>query len=866
MGHCTDCKAKIQCEATPKDLQFSIENFDPNYKHDPKKKRRVLSVDMPKLHEKLQAKSVLKLRAEMAAELMLFGEPEPSIIPSADAMRKAKSRIDCPETDPFTALSFLQKKYPKTIHSIGYDPFFIIFSTPLQRAVYKGEAMRNKRPTISIDATGLGNLLNDGCEDAEYFIFEFSLILNISFSGLRKPLKNQFTDTYILFYSIVCHGAQKSFTVGQMLSQIHNMEWLIHWMHTWKPQKKELWPLEIVMDESSALIGAAVAVFTQDKTIFQYLDRCVNVLLGKNVDLPKCYIHIDRSHFVKSIHRNLRKGEPKTVKLLRGVLGYLISCSDREEFGRIMENIFTLVCNEFISPEVMAARDMLIQLVRTHEAVTDKIFNEIVGDDLPGEDLRDDAENIHDEFAVEITSHKGTSSFLWVMRFHDSVQVAGDDMPRNIHFCTRRIVNYLIHSFVRSSLWSNLMMNEFESDKEYATSTPVENEFKNIKKLLDFKSHRPDVFVKKYLEHLDGQMKLKKAMHISSEPHYFQNRRHSFDASEPVKSEMRRSTSLEEFSAESFDLSTEDSLQIMENWRNKVKKSSHMLKNIHTRRAANSILVKHDPEYSRTNIKLLENGYEGPNMSTVHTCAFDSIYPIMCVAYLDYDIKQQFASNDSFCNFVRDIVQAPKSLTRLYNSRNQILYDIFSSKAYEIAGNVTKTGIGGTKKKGIKVYIDCFTVIGGFYSQLRLASYIEFGKCECGQVRSGRFPLIPLKVNSRRPVDLMNIQDIVIHHSKKRACGACQRSVNVSIMLENILAFEVEPPENHENISTIGDIQDMILVLNKSFKLFGVIEFIPAIRHFVAFVKRKNDLWEKYDDMQHKKIPRIDKLTLQIRM
>lgn len=111
---------------------------------------------MPKFQEKLEGKSVLKLRAEMAAELMSFGDSEPSIMPSADAMRKAKSRIDCPETDPFAALSFLQKKYPKTIQSIGYDPFFIIFSTPFQRAVYKGEVMRNKGTTISIDATGLG--------------------------------------------------------------------------------------------------------------------------------------------------------------------------------------------------------------------------------------------------------------------------------------------------------------------------------------------------------------------------------------------------------------------------------------------------------------------------------------------------------------------------------------------------------------------------------------------------------------------------------------------------------------------------------------------------------------------------------------
>lgn len=193
-------------------------------------------------------------------------------------------------------------------------------------------------------------------------------IFSLPYSGLHKPLKDQFTDTYILFYCNVCHSTQKSFPVGQMLSQVHTMEWLIHWLQTWKPSKIEPFPHEIIiMDESSALIGAAVNVFTQDKTTFQYIDRCLNVILKGNIELPKCYIRIDRSHFVKSIHRNLRKADGKTMRLLRGVMGYLISCSDRKHFEQIMKDVFTLVRNEFISTKVTDAIDMLVQLVRTHQ-------------------------------------------------------------------------------------------------------------------------------------------------------------------------------------------------------------------------------------------------------------------------------------------------------------------------------------------------------------------------------------------------------------------------------------------------------------------------------------------------------------------
>lgn len=159
-GVCSGCKATIQCEATPKSLRFSIDNVNPDFVHAPNKKRRILSVEVPQLQAKLDGKSVQRVRAEMANELMSFDDPDPPILPNARTLWKTKSRIDCPETDPFTAMSFLQKKYPKTIHSIGYDPFFVIYSMPFQQALYKGEAMRAGRITISIDSTGLGNSRN----------------------------------------------------------------------------------------------------------------------------------------------------------------------------------------------------------------------------------------------------------------------------------------------------------------------------------------------------------------------------------------------------------------------------------------------------------------------------------------------------------------------------------------------------------------------------------------------------------------------------------------------------------------------------------------------------------------------------------
>lgn len=230
----------------------------------------------------------------------------------------------------------------------------------------------------------------------------------------------------------------------------------------------------------------------------------------------------------------------------------------------------------------------------------------------------------------------------------------------------------------------------------------------------------------------------------------------------------------------------------------------------------------------------------------------------MCVAYLDYGLKQQFSSDQPFSTFIREILEAPKSFTKVYNLRNQILYDIFSSNAYLLSENIKQKAPPNVTDKKMKIYIDCHTGLAGFFSLLNIASYIENGICKCEEIHTVQFPLIQLKVDFRKPIDLMNIQDNIIQHCRDRSCGVCHCPMKVTKILQDVLAFEVEPPEKMLNISTICDIQDSIILQNLQFDLFGVIEFIPALKHFVAYVKRKNELWEKLDDLQNKTVTRVD--------
>lgn len=102
---------------------------------------------------------------------------------------------------------------------------------------------------------------------------------------------------------------------------------------------------------------------------------------------------------------------------------------------------------------------------------------------------------------------------------------------------------------------------------------------------------------------------------------FVRKRSDSFDATEPTKNQPRRSASLQEISMESRGSISDDSVEIYEDWRNKVKQSSQLQAGGRNRRAANSIFSKHNPEYSRSDIKLLSNGYESPKFShREHVC------------------------------------------------------------------------------------------------------------------------------------------------------------------------------------------------------------------------------------------------------
>lgn len=718
-------------------------------------------------------------------------------------------------------------------------------------------------------------------------------------TGLRPPIKEQPTTSPIFLYVITCHGTNRSFPVAQMLSQMHNIPWIRYWLSTWLEDNKR--PDEIIVDESAALMGAIVCAFTKYQTTNEYLSACMNALLH-DTELPQVYMRLDRSHFIKSIFRNVRHGFKATIALITGVLGYLVMCSNYREARKIIRALFTVVLNEFKSAKVDECAKWLKELVFTHSKM-------VFSDDRQNDFVEDGCGNADDDENIPDKSYKDTTNYCWIKEILGTVPLNTDNTDDlNIYFATR-YKKYLIRTFVRLPLWSNVMLDKFSSSNAVATSTASENTFKEIKSLLDItKKKRVDSFASKHLEHLSGHLKIgianqreessKKTSKYRSASiddindstefgpggesvqilersvSYTElsprkqttdseaNHQHSTTkkTSKPVKKtlvdvllvgEREQSTSYDD-----EELSPAKRSPPKENWGG-LNKTQHkpIVTRSEKRRAHRSILSKHDPEYFQGGFGLLKNGYDSMKLTTTRTCSFDSLYVVFAVACLDFhSASERYLRNETLMSeFLNLIVsKEKKGMVGAYRKRNMILDQIFSTEYYAKSKSVT------INQQGEKL-IDCFTGLGTFFSQLvhrvdgNLASFVLEKTCNtCEYMKRIVCPVIPLQTSHEDQIPLEKIAEKIILNACDLYCKTCQLQLVVSHHISDIIAFEVEPPEASADPTTyrLQDIQSELELMDKKYKLFAAIEFIP--NHFIAYVQRRNGIWEQFDDLNFK--------------
>lgn len=673
-------------------------------------------------------------------------------------------------------------------------------------------------------------------------------------------------------------------------------------------------PDEIVLDSSAALIGACVKTFAECINLNAYLTTCGNALL-LDTELPKCFIRLDRSHFVKMVLRNkdLRKADIRMSKLIHGVMGYIIVSEnmDVDQCECILQHIFTLTKNAYVNSDVVSSRIFLEELVATHSFKLKQEGNENMFAE-PTDTVDSLQETDSDECQREIDTkelpvafydgnqnYKGTSMYRWIMRIYESVQ--SNHVEKGIvenGWYSSAVEKFVFETFVRLPMWSNIMCQKFNSNNFAPTSSASESEFKNIKKLGGINTKRVDVFVDKHLNLLSGNTKLALGDQISSAT----NARSSSsltkikhkakapaldDSTDSINASLNRSQSDNDISIahdshrfsmnrSQSDVDLSISENVSENWKNK-NRSLPLF-----RRSKTSILERHDVNYFCHGIPILRNGHTTKSRKTgrksivvTNTCAMDSILAIYCSAYLDNnvakrEINESTASN-KFSSFIKSFFSCEKRSIKHYDKRTELLLDIFTVQSYPTAI---------TENEHVRI-VKCETGVASFFEKLSnedgmmMASVKRKKQCAtCSYENISHSALTPIRVSVSRDTRLENIERYIITNDDGMApeCRACGNHLTISEEFGNIIAIEAEPLSHNSTRQMrkyeIQQLKEKICIKGELYQLFGIIQYIPQIKHFVAHIKRNNGVWQTVDDLETevKTTKKIEEIPMHIFM
>lgn len=136
-----------------------------------------------------------------------------------------------------------------------------------------------------------------------------------------------------------------------MASESHTMETITTWLNMWQIGK--VLPDEIISDDSSALLGAITKVFFKIK-VNDYLKQCFDVLEGSTAAICRCYVRMDKSHFIKNLYKqSCFDKTPEKVKFFYiRCLKHIHQLRCYEELKTVLRDIITLSLHEFRSADL----------------------------------------------------------------------------------------------------------------------------------------------------------------------------------------------------------------------------------------------------------------------------------------------------------------------------------------------------------------------------------------------------------------------------------------------------------------------------------------------------------------------------------
>lgn len=378
-----------------------------------------------------------------------------SYLKTLGVLRNIASEFKASSTlDKDVLMSIIKAKYVSPyslyIREVGADPFFVHYHSDFQLMWYK-KYCRIERSVLSLDATG-GVL---------------APVIPPKDAILACDKKPNFL--YLLKASTLTGS---SVTVGQMISQRHSALKIAEWLRSWVQSVST--PMEIVMDESSALILATVQAFASCNTVAQYLKQCFDVLEERTTELPKCYIRLDVSHVTKTIRRSkvFENIDSRVKNFYLCCLGLMFWITEFKLVKLIIKDILTVCSNpkeemKGIKLECEKARVRLCDLISTHNTT-----------EIDGDLSTVDDQNIEEADTVNSFDNELEMDLNFYMLIKEGIVIESGDKDNMLYLPS--LIPLLDKKIKQLPLWGAVMSLKFNSDSITCSSSNCEASFRYV--------------------------------------------------------------------------------------------------------------------------------------------------------------------------------------------------------------------------------------------------------------------------------------------------------------------------------------------------------------------------------------------------
>lgn len=499
---CSECKGTLSVVSSGERTRVCIQIDEGPLPHTFTKRRRLAKDRAQCLLAELDKETVHNVHMKSVNSVSDDAEHLPRDFPNRKSLENLKYRRNTQEDSAINVLRQMKylPGYSSTIKEICTDPFRTMFWTPSQTFIYF-QLKKRQRICLSFDATG-------------GLISRSSILFDIKHRFDKMP-----EIPHIFLYLMCvknCDGV--SVPVGQMLSSQQDSTTISMFLNRWLDDFSQ--PDEIVTDDSSALQKSIVRSFTRFQSVKDYVEACFMILNGEKINLPEVFLRNDVPHYIKNLHKDktFRKIDKRVKHFYLSAIGFILQSEDYDAIKSVVKDMLVAanypICGTWHENKLPTDESLrnLNNVIQTHEMNR----HVQVEEETECDDKENQNQNNDDSFETDCVK--------WFDDMLVEIQSTLNEMQLPVNDKSTIGTNWYyfpkINSFLRKNLttlplWSAVMRKYFESEHLTGISTDIESRFNHLKNNV-FRNvqlpTRPDVFVKKFLDEIDGLAKLSRLM------------------------------------------------------------------------------------------------------------------------------------------------------------------------------------------------------------------------------------------------------------------------------------------------------------------------------------------------------------------